>query len=160
MIYKKQNIFNNIYLRNITENDLELIFKWANEEDVRQNSFNKENINYEEHKKWFLKKIKNKDMFYLLQHNENKIGQIRVDKIDDGLLISYSIDREKRGKGYGRIIVELLEKELLKNKIDEKIIAYVKKSNIASVKIFIDLGYEYDIENNIYCFYKKLDTIF
>lgn len=150
----------NVYLRNVTENDLELIFNWANEKEARKNSFNKEDISYKQHKEWFLNKMKNKDMFYILQQDDAVIGQIRVEKIDIGLLISYSIDVKKRGKGYGKIIVQLLEKELLKYRINEKIIGYVKESNAASVKIFMDLGYEYSIENNIYCFYKKLDTIF
>lgn len=150
----------NVYLRNVTESDLELIFNWANEEAVRKNSFSKEDISYEQHKQWFTNKMKNKDMFYILKQEDAVIGQVRVEKIDIGLLISYSIDVKKRGKGYGKIIVQLLEKELLKYRINEKIIGYVKESNVASVKIFMDLGYEYYIENNIYCFYKKIDTIF
>lgn len=70
----------NVFFRNVTENDLELIFNWANEEAVRKNSFSKEYISYERHNQWFFNKMKNKGMFYILQQDDAVIGQIRVEK--------------------------------------------------------------------------------
>ena len=41
------------YLRTAEETDMMLLFEWANELSVRQNSFSTEEISYEEHKNWF-----------------------------------------------------------------------------------------------------------
>ena len=46
-------MYNNIFLRKATYEDMDLIFKWANDSAVRNNAFNQEKIEYQEHKKWF-----------------------------------------------------------------------------------------------------------
>ena len=43
---------NKLYLRTADENDMDLLFQWANDPDVRKNSFHSEPISYETHKKY------------------------------------------------------------------------------------------------------------
>ena len=44
---------NQLKLRPVQKSDIELIFKWSNDEEVRKNSFHTETIKWEEHVKWF-----------------------------------------------------------------------------------------------------------
>lgn len=45
------------YLRKATIADMDLLFEWANDPLVRQNSFTTEKITYEEHQRWFWKAL-------------------------------------------------------------------------------------------------------
>ena len=49
------------YLRKAGWGDADLLFAWANDKDVRKNSFSERQITYEEHKSWFRKKILDRD---------------------------------------------------------------------------------------------------
>ena len=72
-----------LYLRKATENDVDILFKWANDEVVRKNSFSTGQIKYEDHLAWFDKLLKdsNRIQFILEQNDEGRtslIGQIRI----------------------------------------------------------------------------------
>ena len=47
------------------ESDMKLIFDWSNDDEVRKNSFSSEKIKFEDHQKWFQKKI-NQENYYIL----------------------------------------------------------------------------------------------
>lgn len=67
------------YLRRATEGDVEMLFIWANDETVRQNSFSKEPIPWREHEKWFQKVLKNPNIAqYIYVCSGEEIGQARV----------------------------------------------------------------------------------
>ena len=42
-----------LFLRKVTNEDMELLFTWTNEASTRLNSFRSAKIDYEEHKEWF-----------------------------------------------------------------------------------------------------------
>ena len=131
-------IFRGTKLRNATKEDLEIIFEWANDIDVRQNAFNTGSIPWEDHVNWFNKRLNNPDFFiFILEHNDIPIGQIRFEKEDVFWKIDYSIRSESRGLGMGKKIVKMgIEK------IEGEVKAWVKKENIASCKVFEKLGFE------------------
>ena len=49
------------YLRVADWGDVDLLFSWANDKEVRKNSFSSEPICYEEHLAWFRKKYQERD---------------------------------------------------------------------------------------------------
>lgn len=125
-------------LRKVSFNDCELLFKWANDTDVRINSFSENTIEYSEHIKWLAEKLKNKNTYIFIMSDGNiPVGQVRIDienKIAD---IDYSVDKNFRCKGYGKEIIKLLEEEIIKNTIDaHSLAATVKYTNISSQKVF------------------------
>ena len=130
-------------LRKVNLNDVELIFKWANEPDVRNNSFNTNQIVWDEHVKWFHRKI-HTDSIWLILENENKpVGVIRFDKEVSSYILNYSIAKEFRGFGYGKKIVELGIEHLLNQNMEINTIeAHVKVNNKASQKVFNSLGFD------------------
>lgn len=139
-----------LYLRKATEKDVDILFKWANDEVVRKNSFCTEKIKYEDHLAWFDKLLKdsNRMQFILEQNDEgqiNLIGQIRISLEEDGnqAEIGYSVDSSYRGMGYGKQMLRMAAAELQRDYPDiNRLIAKVKPNNVASYKAFIDTGFE------------------
>lgn len=134
----------NNYLRTATKADMDLLFEWANDPQVRKKSFSTQKISYEEHKKWFedlLKDKKRKQYIYMV--DGKAIGQARVG-LDKGTAeISYSICAAKRGLGFGRSLLRMV---CLQAKQDFpeilKFIGEVKPENEVSQKAFLSAGFQ------------------
>lgn len=155
-----------LYLRKATENDVDILFKWANDEVVRKNSFCTEKIKYEDHLAWFDKLLKdsNRMQFILEQNDEgqiNLIGQIRISLEENGTQaeIGYSVDSTYRGMGYGKQMLRMAAAELQRDYPGiNRLIAKVKPNNVASYKAFIDNGFEevfQQLELKLSCFNEK-----
>lgn len=151
-----------IKLKLASEYDCDLLFNWTNDEDVRKNSFSSYKILYENHIKWFNNKINSdKCIIFILEIKDTPVGQIRIDIECETAVISYSIDKNYRGKGLSVVMLSLLE-DKIKNININKLIGFVKLENIASQKVFENLKYnkiihseflEYEkILNNMACY--------
>jgi UDP-2,4-diacetamido-2,4,6-trideoxy-beta-L-altropyranose hydrolase len=137
---------------NTTEKDMELYWIWANDKQVRNNALNKERITWEQHVKWFQRKLENKNCsLYLILADKKPIGQVRFEKERDYARISYSIASQFRGKKLGKKILRLAIHEYQKNNII-KMCGEVLPNNIASEKTFESLGFTMEINrgNKIY----------
>lgn len=127
-----------ISFRKANENDAKLLFDWANDKDVRINSLNQFPILWENHLQWFESKLNSPNtLIFILERENEPLGQIRFDKVGEFWEIDYSIDKKERGKGYGKIIV----KQGLDYFKDGIYKARVKKENISSKKVFLSLGF-------------------
>lgn len=145
-----------IMLRRCTYSDMDIIYKWINDDEVRTNSFNSDYIEYETHVKWFNEKINSNNIYmYIILNNNKEIGTIRLEKHNSKAIISYLISNEYRGKGYGNKVIDLIKKEAIINNIDI-LEAIVKKDNIASRKIFINNGFFEIQENDRYLYLLNL----
>lgn len=126
------------FLREATIDDALLLFNWVNDKDVRFNSINQETIIWKNHLNWLESRLNGKDTFiYILTDGETNYGQIRIDGHNNWWTIDYSIDINNRGKGFGSLIINLLI-EKCKN-FNFK--AFVKKSNLSSIHVFVKLGF-------------------
>lgn len=69
----------NYYLKSASAEDLELLYIWANDDTVRENSFESSKITMEEHRAWFENKLQSDscDMFIYCV-NDIPIGQVRL----------------------------------------------------------------------------------
>jgi len=131
-----------LLLRDCTEGDCGLLFAWVNDKDVRKNSINKETVIFDEHTKWFGKRINSETCkIFILCSDNMPIGQIRFELNDENeWTIDYSVASEFRGKGYGKLIVELgIDK--LENS-GHPIAAIVNVNNISSGKVFKSLNFK------------------
>ena len=131
-------------LRRATMEDMDLIFRWANEEEARRNSFHTEPIPYEDHCKWYRAKMgSDAACIYILCDGDACIGQTRIDIEGDSAVISYFVDPMYRNRGYGKTILRLLHETVAAEHIDILfLIARVKPDNIPSRAVFEALGYE------------------
>ena len=142
-MYEKLNI------RNASLLDLENVYNLSNNQEVRANSKDTKRIEWDEHVKWFSNRINlEKEPFYIIEDEKhNFIGQVRLDKKEEPI-ISISLVEKIRGQGIGSKIIKLCSE---KSRYDE-IFAYVKKSNISSIKSFSKAGYKLVSESQY--FYK------
>jgi len=71
------------YLKELSEKDRDIIFKWRNSEPIRVNMYNNQVIPYEDHCKWFDYVRKNENRFYRLFFYKNEpIGLVSFKKIN------------------------------------------------------------------------------
>lgn len=124
-------------LRKVEEKDVQLLFNWVNDPDARFNAVNPKRITWEEHVTWFNSKLNDPSthMYILGDINEN-LGIIRFDKKLENFMISLSVDKNHRGKGLGNILLKEGIKNLNKIVSNIHLLAYIKKGNIGSEKIF------------------------
>jgi RimJ/RimL family protein N-acetyltransferase len=117
---------------------------WANDPQVRLNSFNSENITLDMHMTWFRERLQDPNCeLYVFYHKiESPIGQVRIQKdTDNNSVINISIDEKFRGMGYGVKLIEQSTNDYFFRNINDKINAYVKIENLSSIKIFEKSGY-------------------
>ncbi len=137
--FYNEQMFN---IRLANETDIKQVFELSNDELVRANSINKDKIEWEDHVNWFNQRIKNMDEpFYIAETPDSDfVAQIRFNKEEDGFVISVSIDKNFRGKGFGGQIISAASAKLGK----KPIIAYVNTNNISSQKSFIKAEFVLD----------------
>lgn len=131
------------YLRFANENDLLMLYEWANDQKVRQNSFSTNKIKLDEHKRWFYDKLKSdKTDMYIYIYANIAVGQIRIDYENNIGTISYSIADAYRGYGLADRMLELAEKKVKENRKEIDILrASVKFENKISQRKFENRGY-------------------
>lgn len=136
-----------IKIRKASIKDAIFFYELRNEKSARNNFFNKKNIKYNDHLKWYKKKIKKKNAIFLvaLINNSEKIGTIRYETEKIFTNISINISKKFRNLGYGSKIIKNSEKFLKKKLI---IISRIKNNNKASIKIFTKNNYKVIKNNN------------
>lgn len=133
-----------IHHRKAKLSDLYLYFEWTNDPATRSNSFNTQEVDYQEHTNWFLRKIEDKKALLLVFENEENIpvGQVRIEQKSDENVIGISIDKNFRRLG---LAVPMLTTacEAFFTKFQAKTInAYIKRTNLASLNSFKKAGFE------------------
>lgn len=133
----------NIVLRAATENDMQMLFLWTNDPEVRNNSFCTDPIPLSTHQNWFQKKLSSPDVaFYIMELDGVPVGQVRYELEDAIAITNYSIAKEYRGRGIGTKMIAAAEKKLLQEQpYVSEVHASVKKDNRASAAIFEKLCY-------------------
>jgi len=134
-----------IRVRQIRDVDRELLFRWANDPLVRRMSFNSKRISWAEHCQWFEARLQ--DLHSLLFIAEDSraepVGLVRFDVAGRIATISIIISPGKRGRGFGSAVIEAGCKRMFQTrKTVEKILAYIKPENEASIRAFRRAGFQ------------------
>ena len=130
--------------RTATAADEALYLQWANDADVRKNSFNEAQISPQNHHSWFSKKLKEEDALLLVFLNEKQepVGQVRIDK-GDYLQVDISVDQQQRGKGYALQMLQMALTEYVQRfGKNIRIFSLIKRENISSIKTFEKAGFK------------------
>lgn len=138
-----QDLEKGYFLREARTSDVDLIFEWANDPEVRRQSFHSEPIAYSTHTAWFSSALQAQDMrIYIMVSEGRPIGQVRLNLKADGTAeIGYLIAPAYRGKGWGKRIIELVERQARDITGVRQMEAWVKASNVPSCKVFERCGY-------------------
>jgi len=126
------------------KNDCELLWKWANDPDHRAVSFSSAPIPWEDHTRWFNSKLNSANcMMYIATINDRTpLGQVRYDTKQENAVISISIDKKFRSKGYGVVLIRKTSKILFNESNVRRVHAYVKQDNNASANVFTKAGFK------------------
>ena len=160
-LFKTFDFEQRVKIRKATINDLLITYSWAANTELRQHSFTKKKISYEEHVEWFLKKVEDPDCLYFIAEESGKaLGSLRYDIYNRTALISYLVDPSFQGRGIGMILLKkaLFFLQPFAQRVDA-VVGYVMPKNIASQKTFKRLGYieEFQEKENKYKYSKKLN---
>ncbi len=128
---------NPISIREATYEDASLLFNWSNEKEVRNQSFHSKKIDFDTHVNWMGEKIKDKNSkIYIALQEQTPIGVVRFEDSTDYTTIGTSVSKDHRGLGLGTKILKL-GCSLHEQKSKKPIYAYIKNSNLASIKSFL-----------------------
>ncbi|CBW25278.1 putative acetyltransferase [Halobacteriovorax marinus SJ] len=141
----------NLEMRPACSSDVEVYYEWVNDVDVRRNSFNSNEVKFEDHQRWFNLKLNDANSELLLfLINSNPVGQVRIEVTEYGL-INFSIDRGHRGLGLSsKMLIE--SSNYFFSRFGEKLslVGFVKKENIPSQKAFKKAGFvEIDLKDKL-----------
>ncbi len=124
--------------------DKRLIWEWANDPEVRQASFSTEPIHWESHARWFTDKLADGDALLLIIEtlDDEPIGQIRFDVCGRDADVHINLAKAKRGSGLAIPAIHAAMRILFSSRSCERVHAYVKPANAASVRVFEKAGFE------------------
>ena len=130
-----------VMVREARMDDCAQYLVWANNPEVRKNSFSPDPISEDSHGRWFSKRISASDSCLLVvaDYEGNDLGQVRFDLDEEkgGWVVDFSIDSQWRGGGYGKAsLVEALNWMHLRSRSRLTIFADVLEVNPASTGIF------------------------
>jgi len=136
---------NRLRLRRVRDDDCQLLWRWANDTAVREASFITEAILWEDHVRWFSQKRNDPSclQFIAVDDREQPVGQVRFDLKDgESAEIGVSIDRERWGSGYGKLLLELAAAELFRTTTVRTINSFIKIDNNKSINAFEKAHYK------------------
>jgi len=135
------------------------IWLWRNDKLSIFYSKNKKKISFERHNKWFKKNLKNNKVKsyigYLVKKNQKKkVGVIRFNIKTKYALVSLNLNPVMRGKSLSYILLDAAINKFLRFK-KIKLVAEIKKNNLASINCFLKNRFIFFKSKNNYNFYQR-----
>jgi spore coat polysaccharide biosynthesis predicted glycosyltransferase SpsG/RimJ/RimL family protein N-acetyltransferase len=128
-------------LRDAHGGDASTLLDWVNDPAVVQNSKSQRHIEPNEHMSWLQRVLNGKETrLFILDLSGLPVGQIRFDKKHDHVVLTYSIDRDFRSRGLGKLIVEM-GLAAMRSEGEQYVEAFVRKDNAVSARVFFQLGF-------------------
>jgi UDP-2,4-diacetamido-2,4,6-trideoxy-beta-L-altropyranose hydrolase len=132
----------NLKLRLVTRDEASLLFEWANDQVVRDNSFHPSPISWETHVAWLDSRLADGSCLFLMaEQNGMPVGHVRFEISSNIAEISITVSPLMRGRGVGQYMLQQALIRLAEIKSDVNIIAHIKKGNGASQRLFEKCGF-------------------
>ena len=154
-------------LRSATAADEDLYLTWANEPEVRRQSFNQAIISLDQHRRWFRNRLRSPDALLrvLIDAEGLPLGQIRFERRATEPAradIGFSLDPIARGHGLAPELLKLGIAELARlwgGEMD--VYGEVRMSNPASASAFLRAGFVEGASprQEVRCFKKSASTV-
>jgi RimJ/RimL family protein N-acetyltransferase len=132
--------------RPATIKDKARLLAWANDQEIRRQSFMTRRITKQEHDQWFSKVLadhNNQRLFILENHDTSPCGQVRFSRSDgDDWEIHFSMDAQYRRRGMGSEMLRVGLDAFLGKQKASLITAKVKINNYASLKVLAKAGFQ------------------
>lgn len=136
-----------ITLREVRETDLEPLFEWLNDVELRNLSAAYRPVSWLEHVKWVTDILKSgQENFFVIAFDDSPIGVVHltnVSQIHRSAEFSIRIgDSKYRGKGYGTQALRLLMEFCWNHMNLHRLALYVLTSNTPAIKSYQKVGFE------------------
>ena len=137
------NAEDSLQVRHACWEDVDLLWQWANDRTVRENSFHPDPIPLDEHIEWYKDRLASSDtLFLIIEHNQVPVAQIRYDCVHKNeAKINFSVARDHRGRGIGTKTLTLTSELACKEVEVKRIKGIVFSSNDASQRAFVKAGF-------------------
>src|SRR3989454_6024164 len=134
----------NLVWREARMADADVLWRWANDPETRQNSFNTSPILYEEHVAWLSQRLgSDATPIWIFSDGDVPVGQVRFDVAGAVAEIGIRVAPERRGRGYGRAMLDAAVRCLRAERRDGvRPRASVLAHNAASLRLFKACGFE------------------
>jgi len=150
--------------RPVNWDDKDLLWEWANDPVVRNNSINSEYIPFEDHVSWLKYKLDSSETYFcIIEKNQIPVAQIRYEYISEYMAeINFSVAKEFRGMGIGTSALDITIRDAC-NYLHVSIIrGIVLLDNKASQAVFKKAGFKISGKDNFHgkpclIFEKKFD---
>ena len=130
-------------LRPAQQDDVLLIWQWANDPPTRANSFRPEAIAWSDHMDWYRAKLVSDDTrMWILERHQMPVAQIRYDRIDpDTAEISFVVSPGYRGRGLGTQLLQLSSPLACRELAIRRLQGVAFMRNVASARSFTKAGF-------------------
>jgi UDP-2,4-diacetamido-2,4,6-trideoxy-beta-L-altropyranose hydrolase len=129
-------------VKSVTKSDSELLWIWANDSQIRENSLKKNKIAKKDHEKWFKNKLNDKKCTLYIVFIENQpVGQVRFDVERKFAYIDFSIAKHFRSRKLGRKLLYLSIEKFRQHSV-LSLLGEVIPGNITSEQIFESLDFD------------------
>lgn len=130
-------------LRKATLDDMQKVYNWRNHINIRKCSRNNEEIDFQQHQRWFREVLDDQNRLLLIGSVDKRdVAVLRYDIDNNKAEISVFLAPDEMGKGYGKALLAAGEKYIVANRPDvESVIAEVMAENKVSQKLFESSGY-------------------
>ncbi len=129
--------------------DEQMLLDWANDPVTRQNAFSAQKIQPLTHRAWFRARLRNYEncQFYIAELGEGiPLGQVRFQREGEMWEVHYAVAPAFRGRGLGRPMLKAALHRLCSNTSAAEVVGSVKAGNLASQRIFEQLGFERSVQ--------------
>ncbi len=135
-------------VREASYEDMYEVYRLSNEREVREFSFNSGEIPFEEHKRWFVQKLKDRNSLLLVAElGVVFIGQVRFDIKENEAVVSISLKKDYRGIGVGKHVLRKAISYLKSHALDVNLVrAYIMKDNLSSRNFFREVGFRPSVD--------------
>jgi len=147
-------------VQRVKKKDLLDVWIWKNDAKTIFFSKNKKKISLKKHKQWFSSALNNsKIKFYIgvifyKKKEIKKVGIVRFDIKKRYALVSINLNPQMRGKKLSDIFLAAAIKKFLRFK-KIKLLAEIKKNNLASISCFLKNNFIFLKSKNQYSFYQR-----
>ena len=141
-------------IRNMREDDIEIIYKNLHLDFVNKYFKNKKQQQkiHKNHNEWYKTHISSFDYsIYIFEDDKNNfVAMTSYEILIDTAKVNIYLSKDYRNKKYSQeILLESINKFLSENKKIKYLQAYILEENIASKKIFENIGFKYDEKKEI-----------
>lgn len=146
-----------LVLRSATIEDADLLLSWVNAPDVLwTKAETRQPIERHTHISWLEKNLADDDtMIRVIERGGEPIGQVRLWRRDEAVLIDISIVSKVRGKGSASEALSLALDEWTRSRGASGFCAMIKSENHPSLKLFERAGFHKAGETNGLAVYRR-----